>query len=394
MNVPCYVWSERGSIEQGAIDQIKNASTLPFVFHHTALMADAHQGYGVSIGSVVALKNVICPSMVSSDIGCGLCAVRTSLTEIDTNTLKKIMGEIRKEVPVGVNKHKKEQSKELMPEGKFELQEVFNDYYDNKPIAEKEYKNSLISIGTLGSGNHFIEIQKGDDGHIWIMIHSGSRNLGKQVADYYNNKAVELNKKWYSNVPKEWQLAFLPVDSEEGQYYIKEMQYAVDFAYANRKLMMDRIERIIAQEMNLPKITFEPMINIAHNYASLENHFGENVWVHRKGATQAYEGQVGIIPGSQGSDSYIVRGKGNEESFKSCSHGAGRTMSRKKAKEELDLEEEKKKMDEMGVIHGMRNKDDLDEASSAYKNIDEVMENQKDLVDIEVRLAPLAVIKR
>ena len=232
------------------------------------------------------------------------------------------------------------------------------------------------------------------------MIHSGSRNLGKQVADHYNRIAIELNKKWFSEVTKEWDLAFLPVDSEEGQAYIKEMQYCVDFALANRKLMMDRImeifKNIIGSDFN--NITSKEfnnvdIINIAHNYARLENHFGENVWVHRKGATLATENTIGIIPGSQGTKSYIVKGKGNKESFMSCSHGAGRKMSRTQAIEELDLEKEIKISDDLGVIHGIRNKEDLDEAPSSYKNIDEVMENQKDLVEILVELTPLAVIK-
>jgi tRNA-splicing ligase RtcB len=223
--------------------------------------------------------------------------------------------------------------------------------------------------------------------------------LGKQVADYYNKLAVELNRKWFSEVPKEWELAFLPVDSEEGQSYIREMEYCIEFALANRKLMMDRIKDIFYKtdmtRIGIPRLSieFEPMINIAHNYAQLENHFGENVWVHRKGATLATKDTIGIIPGSQGTKSYIVKGKGNPESFMSCSHGAGRKMSRTQAIKELDLEKEIKTLDDLGIIHGIRNREDLDEAPSSYKNIDEVMENQKDLVEILVELTPLAVVK-
>ncbi|MFA5617743.1 MAG: RtcB family protein [Syntrophorhabdaceae bacterium] len=390
MNVPCYVWSRQGSIEQGAIDQIKNASSLPFAFHHTSLMADAHQGYGVSIGSVVALKDVVCPSMVGVDIGCGMCAVKTSLTEIDKETLKKIMGEIRKAIPVGFNKHKEAQKGILTPK-------LFFEQSQPDTIFLKEYDNAELSLGTLGGGNHFIEIQKGSDGYIWIMIHSGSRNLGKQVADYYNKVAIELNKKWFSNTQKE--LNFLPVDSEEGQAYIREMSYCVEFALANRKLMMDKIKDIFQKtdmtRIGIPRlsIVFEPMINIAHNYARLENHFGENVWVHRKGATLATKNTIGIIPGSQGTKSYIVKGKGNPESFMSCSHGAGRKMGRNEAIKNLNLEEEIKRLDDMGVVHAIRGVKDLDEAPGSYKDIDIVMENQKDLVEILVELTPLAVIK-
>jgi len=267
--------------------------------------------------------------------------------------------------------------------------------------VSSEFDNAVKSLGTLGGGNHFIEIQNGDDGHIWIMIHSGSRNLGFKVANHYNKLSQELNEKWHSSVPKEQGLAFLPVDSEGGQNYIKEMNYCVEFALANRKLMMDRVLEIFDNEtkrfnnITAQKLigSVEPMINIAHNYASLENHFGQNVWVHRKGATKATEGLTGIIPGSQGTASYIVEGLGNKESFMSCSHGAGRKMSRTKAKNELDLKKEIKKLDNKGVIHGIRCKNDLDEASSAYKDIEEVMDNQKDLVKILVKLSPLAVIK-
>ena len=228
------------------------------------------------------------------------------------------------------------------------------------------------------------------------MIHSGSRNLGKQVADYYNKLAIALNEKWHSLVPKEWELAFLPIDSEEGQAYIREMNYCVDFALANRKLMMDRIIKIFGEVLSNGKEYswgVEPMINIAHNYAKMENHYNKNVMVHRKGATLATTDTIGIIPGSQGTKSYIVRGKGNPESFNSCSHGAGRKMGRKQAEQTLNLEEEVKKLDDQHILHAIRGVKDLDEASGAYKDVKEVMENQKDLVDILVELSPLGVIK-
>ena len=390
--VPVFSWCPE--IEENAMEQIDNLVRLPFVFNRVAVMSDCHSGFGMPIGGVLATMGVVIPNAVGVDIGCGMCAVKTSLTEIDTETLKKIMGEIRKVIPLGFNKHDNGQDECLIP------YRLLSEMIEKYPVVSKEYNNALKSLGTLGGGNHFIEIQKGSDGYIWIMIHSGSRNLGKQVADYYNKLAVELNRKWFSDVPKEWELAFLPVDSEEGQSYIREMNYCVDFALANRQLMMDRImevfENIIGADFN--NITSEEfndvdIINIAHNYARLENHFGENVWVHRKGATLATENTIGIIPGSQGTKSYIVKGKGNKESFMSCSHGAGRKMSRTKAIKELDLEKEIKMLDDLGVIHGIRNKEDLDEAPSSYKNIDEVMENQKDLVEILVELTPLAVIK-
>lgn len=373
--------------EDGCIEQAKNLAKLPFAVSHIALMPDTHQGYGMPIGGVLATKDVIIPNAVGVDIGCGMCAVKTSFTELDTETLKKIMGEIRKQVPVGFAKHQKEQDFNLMPkikDGEFK-------------VVYHEWKNALLSLGTLGGGNHFIEIQKGSDGHIWIMIHSGSRNLGKQVADHYNKLAISLNEKWHSKVLKEWELAFLPIDSEEGQAYIQEMNYCVEFALANRKLMMDRIINIFSTVLSegFSGIIWstDPIINIAHNYAQLENHFGQNVWVHRKGATLARQDTIGIIPGSQGTKSYIVKGKGSEDSFMSCSHGAGRKMGRKEAERTLDLEDEVRKMDEQGILHGIRGKDGLDEAPGAYKDIDIVMEEQKDLVEILVELKPLGVVK-
>jgi tRNA-splicing ligase RtcB len=376
--LPIKMWLN--DIEDGALAQIKNLANLPFAFKHIAIMPDSHQGYGMPIGGVLATENVIIPNAVGVDIGCGMCAVKTSLTEIDTETLKKIMVEIRKSVPVGFKKHNETQQQSLMPQTK-----NIGSY-----IVDKEYVNALKSLGTLGGGNHFIEIQKGSDGYIWIMIHSGSRNLGKQVADHYNKIAISLNEKWHSAVPKSWELAFLPIDSEEGQAYLNEMQYCVDFALANRSLMLQRIGEIFNE---ITSATLGQVVNIAHNYASLENHFGKNVWVHRKGATLAREGTIGIIPGSQGTKSYIVKGKGNKESFESCSHGSGRKMSRTQAEKTLNLEEEIKKLNDQGIIHAIRGVKDLDEASGAYKDISEVMKQQEDLVEILVELTPLAVIK-
>ena len=239
---------------------------------------------------------------------------------------------------------------------------------------------------------------------IWIMIHSGSRNLVHKVATHYNKLAKELNKKWQTSVPPSWDLAFLPLDSDEGQEYINEMNYCVEFALANRKLMMEKVIesfiKVLSDGNNKAGICYAELesfvddaINIAHNYAVMENHFGKNVMVHRKGATKATVGLKGIVPGSQGTSSYIVEGLGNPESFNSCSHGAGRKMSRSAAKRDLNLEEERKKMSDKGIIHGMRSVGELDEAAGAYKDIDVVMENQKDLVKILVKLEPLAVIK-
>ncbi len=385
---PIKLWLE--DIEEGALSQARNLANLPFTYKHVAIMPDAHQGYGMPIGGVLATEGVVIPNAVGVDIGCGMCAVRTSLTEIDKETLKTIMGSrrdqsgIRGAVPVGFKHHKNEQNKALMPD-----LEIVSKV--KAPIVQNLYQAALKQIGTLGGGNHFIEIQQGDDGYIWLMVHSGSRNIGLKVANHYNRMAVKLNERWKSKIPVKWELAFLPLDSSEGWDYLAEMRFCVDFALASRRLMMERVKEVLSKVV--AGVSYEPIINIAHNYAAMENHFGKNVMVHRKGATSARKGELGIIPGSQGSMSYIVTGKGNPESFSSCSHGAGRVMGRKQAQRSLDLEAEKKRLDDLGVIHGMRTKHDLDEAASAYKDITTVMANQEDLVAIVVALKPLAVVK-
>lgn len=378
--LPIKLWLD--DIDPNALEQAKNLANFPYAFHHIAIMADAHVGYGMPIGGVLATQDVVIPNAVGVDIGCGMCALKTSITQIDQDTLKEIMGQIRKAIPVGFAHHQKKQGKFLMPE-------IKSDFF-----IFSEAEHALYQIGTLGGGNHFIEIQKGSDGYIWIMVHSGSRNLGKKVADHYNRLAIKLNKEQFPDVLNK-QLAFLPTNSWEGQMYLQEMQFCIDFALANRKLMMDRIINIFNNVL-IPKlvkhIDYGEMINIAHNYASSENHFGKNVIIHRKGATKATVNTIGIIPGSQGSQSYIIKGLGNKDSFESCSHGAGRKMGREQAKRELTLQEEIKNLENMGVIHAVRTVKDLEEAPGAYKDINIVMKNQKDLVEILVELKPLAVI--
>ena len=378
--IPIKLWLD--DIDEGTLEQVKNLANLPFAFKHVALMPDAHIGYGMPIGGVIATKDVIIPNAVGVDIGCGMCAVKTNLDHIYKDELKKIMGKIRLDIPVGFNHHKKAQSDSLMPD---------TSNLKSDSIVMKEYNSALKQIGSLGGGNHFIEIQSDDEGFIWIMIHSGSRNIGKTVADYYNKLAKKINLEMNSPIPEKLDLAYLDAQSSEGHDYLNEMQFCIDFALANRKLMMHRIqERFLEFNGN---INFDDLINIPHNYAALEEHFGEKVFVHRKGATKANENLVGIIPGSQGTKSYIVKGKGNPESFQSCSHGAGRVHSRAKAQKMLDLQDEIRKMDAKGIIHGIRHARDLDEAPGAYKNIDLVMANQSELVEIKTELKPLAVIK-
>ena len=382
-NRPVKIWTN--DVEESAMRQIENLTTLPFLHHHLAIMPDVHAGMGMPIGGVLACDGAVIPNAVGVDIGCGMCAVKTNwkMEDLPAHVIRKeIMKGIRARIPLGMDHHKEAQDAKYLPQG--------HDI-DKMEIVKRRQHSILHEVGTLGGGNHFIELQKDEEGNLWIMIHSGSRNLGKQVGDYYNKIAVSLNEKWHSVVSPEIRLPFLPHGTREFGAYWNEMKYCIDFALCNRKLMMERIQEVIAD--SLKGIEFEPMINIAHNYAAIEHHFGKDVIVHRKGATLAREGVIGIIPGSQGTASYIVEGLGNPDSFCSCSHGAGRVLSRKAAIKTLDMDAEVRNLEAKGIIHAIRCQDDMQEASGAYKDIDTVIANESDLVKVKTKLLPIAVIK-
>ncbi len=376
--VPIKSWCS--DIESSAMQQAVNLSKLPFAFKHIALMPDTHMGYGMPIGGILATKGVIIPQAIGYDIGCGVNAVKTSfiIDHFYKDKIKAIMGEIKKVVPVGFKHHKHPKSW------------AYFDEAPDIPIIQQELNSARKQIGTLGGGNHFIELQiDAYNDNLWIMIHSGSRNFGLKIAKEYHEKAKKLCEKYYSDIPTK-ELSFLPIDSDEGQEYISCMNFALRFAEASRCMMMNSVLEIVESYF---KSTYVMGIDCHHNYAAMENHFGSNVMLHRKGAILARKGHFGIIPGSQGTSSFIVKGKGNADSFNSCSHGAGRAMSRTKARNELDLDKEIKELNDKGIVHSIRNKKDLDEASGAYKDINQVMKQQEDLVDIFTKLEPLGVIK-
>src|SRR5690554_341202 len=374
--IPIKLWLD--NLEEGALQQAKNLANLDIAYKHIAIMPDSHQGYGMPIGGILASKEAIIPNAVGVDIGCGMCSLRTNLEGVDLDDLKKIMGRIRETIPVGFKHHNEKQDEKWMPP----LEE-------NLPIVSKEFERGKYQVGTLGGGNHFVEIQRGSDGYIWIMVHSGSRNIGYSVANYYHKKAVEETKKRGNNILKD--LSYFLKGTDEYDSYFNEMNYCINFALQNRKLMMERVKD--AFEEIIPTVEFSNFINKPHNFAAWETHYGEKLMVHRKGATRAEKGEWGMIPGSQGTSSYLVKGKGNPLSFNSCSHGAGRVMSRAEARRSLDLKKEVSHLKSMGVLHALRHKKDLDEAPSSYKDIKEVMALQKDLVDIKIELTPLAVVK-
>jgi tRNA-splicing ligase RtcB (3'-phosphate/5'-hydroxy nucleic acid ligase) len=380
---PIKLWLEE--IDADTLTQAKNLANLPFLFRHVAIMPDAHVGYGMPIGGVAATEGVIIPNAVGVDIGCGVCALQTSLPTLTKSQLKRVLQEVRQTIPLGFQHHRKPQAGRRMPEfGRGQTEK-------DLPIVAREYDSGVLQLGTLGGGNHFIELQQGDDGLLWIMIHSGSRNIGYQVAKHYNQLAAEHNRAHGAKVPGQWQLDYLPLDSEPGQRYLREMQYCVEFAAANRSAMLQRVRDILLDIE--PSVTFSTAFDVAHNYAAMEQHFGREVLVHRKGATRAWVGEIGLIPGSQGSLSYIVRGLGNPESFFSCSHGAGRKLGRKQAQRELDMQIEVGRLERQGILHALRHKRDLEEAAGAYKDIVKVINDQRDLVEVVTTLQPLAVVK-
>jgi tRNA-splicing ligase RtcB len=382
---PIFSWCN--NLEGEAIDQARNLANLPFLYKWVSLMPDCHAGFGMPIGGVIACDNVVIPNSVGVDIGCGMRVMQTLIRrrDITDDLLVQLVSEIRKRIPIGKGgSHSVCQKSTLL------------DQAPKIPIVMQELKTAYKQLGTLGSGNHFIEIQEDSRGYVWVMIHSGSRNFGYSIARYYNEVAKELCQKWHIvGIPINGEdgLAYLPANSVEGLEYIKAMEFAMEFARSNRLAMMYCILECM-RDIGLDFAILELVIHdVHHNYAAIECHYGKNVWVHRKGAISAKKDEVGIIPGSQGTYSYIVRGLGNPKSFMSCSHGAGRKMSRSKAKELLNLKEEARKLDKLGILHNLKNQSDLDEASGAYKDIDIVMEEQKDLVEIVEILKPIAVIK-
>ena len=381
--LPIKHWLAFEEIDDECLSQAIHLSNLPFAFHHIALMPDCHSGYGMPIGGVLATEGVIVPNAVGVDIGCGMLAVRSNLHNIGKEEITEILAIARKTIPVGYEHHTTKQM--VGDEGTKLFLSARN---HQSPIVREEMERAQYQVGTLGSGNHFVELQKGSDGRIWLMVHSGSRNVGKRVCDYYNQRALSLNAKWGTKeVPKEWDLAFLPLEKEIGREYISAMEWCMTFAELNRQLMMERLLNIFT------KVTGglgEIEIQTRHNYAAQEEHFGKNVWVHRKGAIRMRHGEEGIIPGSMGTPSYIVEGLGNPESYCSASHGAGRRMSRSAANKTITEQEAQEAME--GIVHG-RFYGKYEEAPQAYKNIENVMKWQKDLVKPIVKLQPLGVMK-
>lgn len=390
--VPIKVWLNNGEqLEEECLQQALNLSNLPFAYHHICLMADTHSGFGMPIGGVLAADGVIIPNAVGVDIGCGMGFIETNIKKekLSKEILQNLVGNIMRNIPTGFSRHKKKQScivLDLFVESQGE--------FLSKQPAElvKEIEQGYYQLGTLGGGNHFIEIQEDQQNNICIMVHSGSRNFGYKVANHFNSVAKELNNKWNNPIPVKYDLAFLPLETREGQDYFAWMNLALNFAAENRQRMLAVVMDSLSK--SVPSCQFRTPVNAHHNYASMEQHFEKEVVVHRKGAIRAAKGDLGIIPGAMGSFSYIVEGLGNPESFQTCSHGAGRVVSRKKARETIAQEKTILDLKQLGVVLGKSKKDDISEESRfAYKDIEQVIDNQLDLVKPVKKLKTLAVIK-
>lgn len=398
---PIKIWCENAeSIDENCMEQAIHLANLPFIYKWVALMPDTHMGKGMPIGAVIACNDVVIPNAVGVDIGCGMGFIQTNipvklLKETVTgsgNLVKVIVGNIQRTIPLGVAHYKKPQESAVLSEAKQEMEK-----YNSESELISEIDEGFFQVGTLGGGNHFIEIQEDENGLACIMLHSGSRHFGNVIGQHFNKIAKELNRKYWSDVPESYNLPFLPVDTTEGKSYLNYMNLAMNFAFENRAVMLRKVKDIFSESVQkFAGVTteFSNEINCHHNYASLENHFDKDVWVHRKGAVRVSEGELSIIPGAMGSFSYIVKGKGNPESFMSSSHGAGRKLSRTKAVETFSVETVMTDLKKQDVVLGKNNKSDVAEESRfAYKDIDVVMENQKDLVEPVKKLFTVGVVK-
>ena len=399
--MPVKSWCE--NCEEGAVKQAVNLAHHPALVHHVALMPDAHQGYGMPIGGVVAAKGAVIPAAVGVDIGCGMIATETDIPAeafAEMSFRRAFQEKLKERIPVGEGEsHRVTQD-----------WEGFEEYTAHNGMRSSLWPSKLdrMNLGTLGGGNHFIELQKSTalDGSgdpeggakVWLMIHSGSRNLGKRIEEHYHRIAARMCERFHTPLPDK-DLAFLPIDEPAGHDYFTDMLFALRYAKENRRRMMETMKATLAEFV--PGANFVRTIDIHHNYAAFEEHFGEKVCVHRKGATSAKLDEIGIIPGSMGTASYIVRGLGNPDSFMSCSHGAGRRMSRIAASTTLTVEECDKAMD--GIVcerwhkykgfGKAKGRLDLSEAPQAYKDIEDVIASELDLVEPLVRLVPLASLK-
>lgn len=394
---PIKAWTKGVPFEEEAQEQVFNVASLPFIHSHVAIMPDVHKGLGATIGSVIPTVGAIVPSTIGVDIGCGILAVQTTMTASDLpESLKTVRSLIEKAVPHGRTdnggKGDKGGWKGRPPTRVAEAWSTMSDRF--KKIVNKHPKiassNNVNHLGTLGTGNHFIEVCLDQEDRVWFMLHSGSRGVGNRIGSYFIRKAKEDMKRWFIDLPDK-DLAYFPEGTDHFYDYAESMRWAQDFAMKNRETMMAAVVEELQSSSVLPPFDLQgEAVNCHHNFAAFERHFGKDIWVTRKGAVRARRGDMAVIPGSMGARSYIVRGLGNRESFNSCSHGAGRAMSRTEAKKRFTVDQHE------AATSGVECRKDagvLDETPMAYKNIDDVMEAQKDLVEAVHQLRQVVCVK-
>ena len=390
-------WTEGVELEEDALKQLLNVSGLPFIYKHVAVMPDVHWGMGATVGSVIATKGAIIPAAVGVDIGCGMMATRTTLTASDLpDNLHALRCAIEAKIPHGRTNHggegdrgawgvvQEENYTRLKPK-MFSLKAITEKHERLRGVAEKAIKHA----GTLGTGNHFVEICLDEEQRVWVMLHSGSRGAGNTIGTYFIEKAKKDMERWFIRLPDK-DLAYIPQGSELFKDYLYAVEWAQDYALLNREIMMRETLRAIKEIIPKSFTCDLEAVNCHHNYVAWEKHFGENVLVTRKGAVAAHTGKLGIIPGSMGAKSFIVKGKGNRESFCSCSHGAGRKMSRTQAKAAFSVEDHVKAT--LGV-ECRKDQEVIDETPGAYKDIDAVMAAQSDLIEVLHTLKQVVCVK-
>lgn len=394
---PIKAWTRGVRVEEEALVQLRNVARMPFIFSHVAVMPDVHWGMGATVGSVIATKGAVIPAAVGVDIGCGMIAQRTTLTASDLpDNLSGLRSAIEARIPHGRTDNggaadrgawgevPEQNYKRLMPH-MVGLSEIVAKH----PKLEQASRRAMNHAGTLGTGNHFVEVCLDQQQRVWVMLHSGSRGIGNKIGTYFIEKAKEDMRRWFINLPDS-DLAYVPQGSPLFNEYWSAVRWAQEFAKTNRNLMMEAAVSALHDQIKKPFECDCEAVNCHHNYVSMERHFGENVIITRKGAVNAEQGVLGIIPGSMGAKSFIVRGKGNRESFCSCSHGAGRAMSRNEARKKFTL------ADHAAATEGVecrKDEDVLDETPAAYKDIDAVMAAQADLVEVVHTLKQVVCVK-
>lgn len=383
---PIKIWTDH--VEDTALTQLKNLSRLPFIASNgVACMPDVHAGIGSTVGTVIATERAVIPAAVGVDIGCGMNAVRLSLRGDQLpDSLKSLRDEIERRVPLGKG-GAHDHSTDIGVVNATVRRTIIDPLYAGDD--EKFHAKAASQMGSLGSGNHFIEVCIDESGDVWVMLHSGSRGIGNMIGSYYITQAKELMEKFYIELP-DGDLAYLPENTELFDDYMAAVGWAQNYALENRRRMMLEVLEAMHQIIPTPFTVTHEAINCHHNYVERENHFGRNMWVTRKGAIRARVGDLGIIPGSMGQRSYIVRGKGDLQSYCSCSHGAGRSMSRAEAKRRFSLQD---LIDQTKGVECRKDAELIDEIPSSYKDIDLVMANQTDLVEVVNTLKQVLCVK-